>query len=227
MVQASSCPIDDHDPLQYGLGFQSRVSLPYRNPVHPAAAGQAHSCGAVLLPAAQPPAPYAVANLLGEQMKMNRSVLRSILAAITSAACLVPFVIGGTAQAAWAGCQGGSMLGKGTTKLSNGFLEVWFCRYSNGRIGNVHISYSKTGGTSVIRLRFMWDRATANGIGQGIVQKDQGSFVQSTGQTRDFTWHNQSPGVGISGYCARGVLRQYHYRTGSLVNTYSTRVVCF
>ena len=110
----------------------------------------------------------------GEQMKMNRSVLRSILAAITSAACLVPFVIGGTAQAAWAGCQGGSMLGKGTTKLSNGFLEVWFCRYSNGRIGNVHISYSKTGGTSVIRLRFMWDRATANGIGQGIVQKDQG-----------------------------------------------------
>lgn len=121
----------------------------------------------------------------------------------------------------------GTYFGQGSTSLSNGTLRAAFCHYSSiHTISQVNIEYEKTGG-SAVTLRFAWEWTDSSGSSSYGRQYDNGSFTETAGQTRGFTWWYTNPGVSspnINAPCVRGVLLQYS--GGVLLNTFSTRVVC-
>ncbi len=124
-------------------------------------------------------------------------------------------------------CANGTYFGQGSNGLSNGTLAAAFCRYAGSHgVSQVNIEFKKTAGDPVT-LRFAWEFTSANGSSSYGRQYDNGTFTQSNGQTKTFTWHYSDPGVRTptsNAPCVRGVLQQYV--NGSLMHTFSTSVVC-
>ena len=124
-------------------------------------------------------------------------------------------------------CGLGTYFGTGSSGLSNGTLSAAFCHYAGSHgISQVNIEYKKTSGDPVT-LRFAWEFTAANGSSSYSRQYDAGAFTESTGQTKTYTWQYADPGLRTptsNAPCVRGVLEQYV--NGSLMYTFSTKVVC-
>ena len=161
------------------------------------------------------------APIYGEIMRIRRAATMSAISTVLAAGAIVANV--SPASADVAACGGnGTYIGQGENALTNGTLKAGFCG-SSTLIKHVNIQYAKTGG-STVTLRFGWQYVNRDGSGGGTIKWDNGSFTESAGQTKTFTWDYLVGVTNPNGIdsCMRGVLKDVN-----AAQTYTTRVVCY